>query len=622
MNNSKSVPWIGFSQTLGHLPGSRWGFISILFVIAGLVTSGGAATFGDFSYGVSGVSVTIIGYNGPGGNVVVPDTILDKKVTVLGGNLSGVFAGLSNVTSVTIPNSVSRIGGVAFSDCTGLTNITIPGSVYEIGDGALRGCTSLPAITVDPLNKVYASIDGVLVQVDDCQQTLIQCPAGRAGHYVVPDIITCIGTGAFDSCRSLTKVTIPSTVTNIWGAAFFGCTGLTGVYFEGDAPPVPDVLFLQANNVTVYYLAGTKGWGATYAGRPTALWVKQPPTGDYEYTTTDSAVIITKYVGSGGAVVIPETIQGMQVANIGFGAFHGRADVTDVTIPSTVTSIERSVFERCIALTNVSIGNSVTNIGIRAFSHCGSLTHLTIPDNVSSMGWSAMEDCTNLLSITLPGKLTSIEYMTFYACNNLASIKIPNSVTNIGISVFLKCTNLTKVYFEGDAPPVPTAGVFLDAKNAVVYYRAGTTGWDATYAGRPTALWIEQPTYQQWAQTMGLKDQFPDTCLEMDDADQDGLCNLSEMQAGTDPTKPDSVLNLEENPRSEDLADDDKTTIDDSQHAIYIQTVPGKQYELQSVTAFGGTWQRVTNVTATTRQKRVVVDKPVDQGFYRVVLVQ
>jgi hypothetical protein len=66
---------------------------------------------------------------------------------------------------------------------------------------------------------------------------------------------------------------------------------------------------------------------------------------------------------------------------------------------------------------------------------------------------------------------------------------------------------------------------------------------------------------------------------------------------------------------------DDKTAIGSDQHALYFQTVAGKKYEIQGVTAFGGVWQDETNVTATTTQKRVLINKPVDQGFYRVVLM-
>jgi hypothetical protein len=64
----------------------------------------------------------------------------------------------------------------------------------------------------------------------------------------------------------------------------------------------------------------------------------------------------------------------------------------------------------------------------------------------------------------------------------------------------------------------------------------------------------------------------------------------------------------------------DRLAMEAGQYALYLQTVPGKQYVIQSVNAFGGAWQNVTNVIATTTQKRVVVHKPVDQAFYRVAL--
>lgn len=195
-----------------------------------------------------------------------------------------------------------------------------------------------------------------------------------------------------------------------------------------------------------------------------------------------------------------------------------------------------------------------------------------------------------------------------------------SSVKSIGDRAFNNCLELKRVYFEGNAPAYESDyDLSLYAFMITAYYRNGTTGWGATFGGMQTVCWT--PTYQEWTGITGLLDQFPQASAETDDADHDGMNNLAEMQAGTDPVDPKSKLAFESSPRINDLADEDKTAIGLDQHALFFHTVPGMKYEIKSVAAFGGVWQTETNVTATTTQKRVLVKRPTDQAFYRVVLV-
>ena len=178
--------------------------------------------------------------------------------------------------SYTIPGSVTNIGNWAFLGCNSLTNVTIPNSVTSIGGAAFNWCTNLTLISVDGLNSTYSSVDGVLF--NKTQTTLLQYPAGIAAtSYTIPDSVTSIGKGAFESSTRLTSVTIPDGVTRIGDGAFEGCTSLVGVYFSGNAPSLGLYVFEYDNNATVYYLPGTTGWGATYGdGLPTALWIEVP----------------------------------------------------------------------------------------------------------------------------------------------------------------------------------------------------------------------------------------------------------------------------------------------------------------------------------------------------------
>jgi hypothetical protein len=133
---------------------------------------------------------------------------------------------------------------------------------------------------------------------------------------------------------------------------------------------------------------------------------------------------ITGYTGPGGAVNIPETINGVAVTGIGHRAFGSNRNITSVIMP-----------------------NSVTSIGSMAFEHCTGLTSVIIPDGVGSIGGSAFQGCTGLTSITIPENFRAISSGVF-AGTGLTSVTIPARVTNIGSYAF-DCESLTSVTVQG-----------------------------------------------------------------------------------------------------------------------------------------------------------------------------
>ena len=137
---------------------------------------------------------------------VIPDGVM----TI--GNMA--FYSCKSLTDVTIPDSVTSIGNNAFASCSALTSITIPESVTSIGYNALDNCKSLTSITVDENNKYYSSKDGVLFNKD--RTVLILYPGGNnRKSYIIPDSVTTIEDGAFESCEFLTGILIPDSVTSI-----------------------------------------------------------------------------------------------------------------------------------------------------------------------------------------------------------------------------------------------------------------------------------------------------------------------------------------------------------------------------------------------------------------------
>ena len=154
-------------------------------------------------------------------------------------------------------------------------------------------------------------------------------------------------------------------------------------------------------------------------------------------------------------------------------AFSNCANLTNVVIPDSVTSIGNEAFSWCDSLTSVVIGDGVTSIGSSAFSWCDSLTSVVIGDGVTSIGGSAFENCRSLTSVVIGDSVTSIGSSAFYWCSSLTSVVIGDGVTSIGSSAFSDCTSLTSVCYKGTSSEwssISKGSYNEDLTNATRYY--------------------------------------------------------------------------------------------------------------------------------------------------------
>lgn len=253
------------------------------FNTPGLITIDGHT----FTYTATNGAVTILGYSGPGGNVTIPGAIDGLPVTALGNSaFSSPPLPSTLLTGVTIPDTITSIGDMAFYQSTSLTNIAIPDSVTNLGDSAFTFCMNLQNLTIGSgITTIRGGGDRSMYG------TFMGC--GSLTRIAIPDNVTNIGNGpihlggslgAFYGCQSVTNVVIGKGLTFLGVGAFSYCTSLIGVYFKGDAP-IPGVnmfgedIFHVDDLATAYYLPGTTGWGTNYAGLPTALWNPQAQSG-------------------------------------------------------------------------------------------------------------------------------------------------------------------------------------------------------------------------------------------------------------------------------------------------------------------------------------------------------
>ena len=168
-----------------------------------------ADQYGDFTYTNDGSAISITGYTGAGGAVVMPGVIDGVPVTSFEFQ---VFGNRPNVTSVTIPSTVLSIPSWGFAFCSNLTTV------------------------------------------------------------VIPNGLTNIGSGAFVHCNNLTSLAFPASLTNIPHRSFDYCVKLLGIFMQGNAKTDDVFLFSSCTNATVYYLPGTTGWTNTFGGHPAVLW--------------------------------------------------------------------------------------------------------------------------------------------------------------------------------------------------------------------------------------------------------------------------------------------------------------------------------------------------------------
>ncbi len=181
-----------------------------------------------------------------------------------------------------------------------------------------------------------------------------------------------------------------------------------------------------------------------------------------------------KIVSGGGSYLYDDSYTNDN--ELGSCAFLNCSGLTSLSLPSSLTSIEREAFAGCSGLTSLSLPSSLTSIKYRAFYGCSGLTSLSLPSGITSIDWNAFSGCSGLTSLTLPSSLTSIDSGAFSGCSGLTSLSLPSGLTSIGDGAFRGCSGLTSIYVYTEKLPNMGSDVFdgCDAKKCTVYVPKGT----------------------------------------------------------------------------------------------------------------------------------------------------
>jgi hypothetical protein len=196
--------------------------IGTFFVVTSDIVSAEDLVEGDYKYTLSNGEATLTGYTGTGGAITIPSTLGGYPTVALGKNAFYGSEHHDDITSITIPNSVTTIGDQAFFYCK-FTSMTIPNSVTSIGVQAFGYCSDLSTVTIpNSVTTIY-------------MYAFQQCTSLTT--VTIPNSVITIEAYVFSDCTSLKTLTIGSSVTTIGDYAFYKCSSLTSITFLGLVAP-------------------------------------------------------------------------------------------------------------------------------------------------------------------------------------------------------------------------------------------------------------------------------------------------------------------------------------------------------------------------------------------------
>ena len=210
-----------------------------LVIEEGITSLGTAAFYGyDFTEVKLPSTLEKIGWSAFDCCQHLTDVVLPSKVRSIG---KEAFDGCKNLRSVTLNEGLEEIGKSAFRGCKNLKSITLPKSLKTMEKHVFDECYALAEIHVEDGNSAYYDVDGVLFSKPDL--ALVQYPAGKGGHYTVPQNVTKISDSAFCNAENLESITIQGSIDTIGRDAFYGCYNLKSVHVNGKVERIDDNAF-------------------------------------------------------------------------------------------------------------------------------------------------------------------------------------------------------------------------------------------------------------------------------------------------------------------------------------------------------------------------------------------
>ncbi len=397
------------------------------------------------------------------------------------------FIGCKALKEVTLPSSLKEISRFAFAGCESLEKLVIPEGVIAIGFSAFKGCKALKEATLPNSLAVFGT------QVFDGCESLSTSIAWTPYAHERPikyatdrfDVEDGVLTRVLLTTRNPyddERLIVPASVKKIASCAFsynppdknddqyHDLKGVEIIHLPKSVEEISSDVFGQYRTLPKLSSIEVDPENPCYQSIDGVLYNK---AGDTlircPYTKTslhipEGVTIIAESALRGcnlTEVTLPPSLKTIEahafadcdyltklvipdgVTSIGKGAFF-RSCLTEITLPKGLKKIEAQVFSGCCYLTKLVIPEGISSIGEDAFSGCR-LTEITLPRGLEAIKANTFEKCGALIKIVVPEGVTSIGEKAFLNCDALAEVTLPNSLNTIGIEAFEECFSLQKL---------------------------------------------------------------------------------------------------------------------------------------------------------------------------------
>ena len=421
---------------------------------------------------------TITGYNGSAAALYIPEEIDGHEVVAIG---NGAFEDRTDLRTVMIPDSVTRIEVWAFYNCNNLSNVTLSNNLNYMGEYAFGNCKKITKIEIpkslDSSGGPFKNCDGLKTVTfekgtTEISSSLFEDCTGLE-EIDIPDTVTVIENSAFNGCVNLSQITIPDTVTIIDKFAFYDCEKLVSVNIPDSVTKIYDYAFDDCSNLSNMTLSKNLEYmGERAFGNCTKITkIEIPKSLDSSGGPFENCISLKKVTFEKGTTKISRSL------------FAGCNGLEEIYIPDTITVIGNNAFSSCTKLEQINFSNKLTKIESYGFYGCTSLKKITLPDSINSIENNIFQNCTSLIEVHLSNILKEIPVSSFEGCKKLTTINFPSTLTTIEDSAFSGCESLPEAILPSGVEKIES-NAFENCKSlkkAVVPDTVSSIGGSAFY---------------------------------------------------------------------------------------------------------------------------------------------